>query len=177
MFQNGEKLDMSILAKRLGIGRATLYRWIGDKDRLVVDLMWSLNELLFESLLKTAPKRGVKRINHFVCGVIDAVVDSDAYKTFLEHEGLEGLALMTSTNGLHGRIVGRLKELALAEVKAKNYSPPADLDILVEAAVALVEHFLYSQFVVRGFEPEAEGAKTAVKLLLRENRRSTGTPR
>ena len=33
---------MSALADELGVNRVTLYRWIGSRDRLLVEVIWSL---------------------------------------------------------------------------------------------------------------------------------------
>ncbi|MEU2557642.1 TetR/AcrR family transcriptional regulator, partial [Streptomyces sp. NPDC013313] len=35
MYLAEEPLDMSLLAERLGVGRATLYRWVGNRDELL----------------------------------------------------------------------------------------------------------------------------------------------
>src|SRR5215467_3933227 len=37
----GERLDMGALAEELGISRATLYTWVGSKDRLLGEVLWS----------------------------------------------------------------------------------------------------------------------------------------
>src|ERR1044071_7788650 len=37
-----EPLDMGALAEQLGTSRSTLYRWVGDKDRLISEVVWSL---------------------------------------------------------------------------------------------------------------------------------------
>src|SRR5215510_9575506 len=37
----GDRLDMGALAEELGISRATLYTWVGSKDRLLGEVLWS----------------------------------------------------------------------------------------------------------------------------------------
>ena len=37
-----ERVDMSTLADELGVNRVTLYRWFGSRDRLLVEVVWSL---------------------------------------------------------------------------------------------------------------------------------------
>ena len=41
-FQAAERIDMSALAEELGVNRVTLYRWVGSRDRLLVEVIWSL---------------------------------------------------------------------------------------------------------------------------------------
>ncbi|WKG12399.1 QsdR family transcriptional regulator [Nocardia sp. PE-7] len=35
LFQQGERVDMNTVAARLDIGRSTLYRWVGDREKLI----------------------------------------------------------------------------------------------------------------------------------------------
>src|SRR3954447_9738114 len=37
-----ERVDMSALAEELGVNRVTLYRWVGSRDQLLVEVVWSL---------------------------------------------------------------------------------------------------------------------------------------
>src|SRR5215204_3017806 len=37
----GERLDMGGLARGLGISRATLYSWVGSRERLTGEVLWS----------------------------------------------------------------------------------------------------------------------------------------
>src|SRR5438270_1770693 len=36
-----QRLDMGALAAELGISRATLYNWVGDRERLIGEVLWS----------------------------------------------------------------------------------------------------------------------------------------
>src|ERR687898_255758 len=40
----GERIDMGGLARELGISRATLYSWVGSKERLIGEVLWSFAE-------------------------------------------------------------------------------------------------------------------------------------
>src|SRR4051794_32879684 len=40
----GERIDMGALAKELGVSRATLYSWVGSKERLLGEVIWSFAE-------------------------------------------------------------------------------------------------------------------------------------
>jgi AcrR family transcriptional regulator len=41
-FQAAERIDMGAIAQELGVNRVTLYRWVGSRDRLLVEVLWSL---------------------------------------------------------------------------------------------------------------------------------------
>src|SRR4051812_12226684 len=41
-FLAAERIDMSALADELGVNRVTLYRWVGSREQLLVEVVWSL---------------------------------------------------------------------------------------------------------------------------------------
>lgn len=43
-FLRMERLDMRELASDMGVSRATLYRWVGSRDQLLAEVVWSLGE-------------------------------------------------------------------------------------------------------------------------------------
>src|SRR5664279_5733095 len=49
-FLAAERVDMSALADELGVNRATLYRWVGTLDQLLVEIIWSLGERTLENI-------------------------------------------------------------------------------------------------------------------------------
>src|SRR2546423_4830705 len=48
IYMRGERIDMQALAQQLGVSRGTLYRWTGSRERLLVDVVWSLADELFD---------------------------------------------------------------------------------------------------------------------------------
>src|SRR4051794_6060825 len=55
MFLGGQRVDMGVLARDLGVNRATLYRWVGSRDQLLVEVLWSLATRTFDRLLADPP--------------------------------------------------------------------------------------------------------------------------
>src|SRR4051794_17331783 len=43
-FLRGERVEMQALADELGISRVTLHRWVGNRDLLLGEVIWSLAE-------------------------------------------------------------------------------------------------------------------------------------
>ena len=41
-FLAGRRIDMSALADELGVNRVTLYRWVGSREQLLVEVVWSV---------------------------------------------------------------------------------------------------------------------------------------
>ena len=55
MWLKGERIHLAPLADELGIGRATLFRWVGNKDLLVGAILWSLYEPLWRQAMTETP--------------------------------------------------------------------------------------------------------------------------
>src|SRR5258708_28520859 len=51
-FLRGERVDMGALSAELGVNRATLYRWVGTREQLLVEILWSLAERTLSEELK-----------------------------------------------------------------------------------------------------------------------------
>jgi len=167
-FLAGQKLDMNQLALQLGIARATLYRWIGDRDRLLVDVIWSLTKQMLDRAAARAGGQGVERLVSIFGEQVEEIATAASLRSFLEHEGQAGYRLVTHPDGVHGRLVQADIALIREEIEAGHYRPPSDLETLVEAMVSVGEHFLYSG-LIGGFHPQADKARRAIALVLREN--------
>ena len=42
----GERVDLTIVARDLGLGRATIYRWFGSRERLVAEVIADDSDVL-----------------------------------------------------------------------------------------------------------------------------------
>ena len=43
-FWPGERIALGQMADELGVSRATLYRWVGARDALLLEVLWRLTE-------------------------------------------------------------------------------------------------------------------------------------
>ena len=43
-FLDGTRIDMQALARTLNVDRATVYRWVGSREQLLAEILWSLIE-------------------------------------------------------------------------------------------------------------------------------------
>src|SRR4051812_10249678 len=75
-FLAAERLDMSALADALGINRVTLYRWVGSRDQLLVEVVWSLAERALQEADRRAGGRGPGRVVAVLTGFLDLVIAS-----------------------------------------------------------------------------------------------------
>ena len=54
IFLGGGRVNMQALARSLGVDRATLYRWVGSREQLLTEILWSLIEPTIRQLRKDA---------------------------------------------------------------------------------------------------------------------------
>jgi AcrR family transcriptional regulator len=167
-FLRCERLDMRALALELGVSRATLYRWTGDRDQLLGDVLWSLSDDVFaEAKQATVHLRGTERLLAIFRRHVQALIDAPALRVFLQQETHAALRILTARDGLvQPRTVQRLAELYGEEHEAGNFRPAVDVETLAYAVVRVTEGFIYNDAVV-AVEPELERAAAIVSLLLR----------
>lgn len=159
---------MAQLAGDLGIARATLYRWTGDRNRLLGDVARTEVEALIRHFDQSASGRGIERFKRIAGYFLDAIADNQALIAFLALEGDAGLRLLTDPAGaVRPGIVATLAELIQRETDAGHYSPPADPQLLADGLVSLAERFLYNAGD-RSLNPDPQNAKRIIQLLLRE---------
>ena len=61
-FLAGRRIEMRELAAELGVNRATLFRWVGNRDDLLAEILWSLAERTLATAIDDAPGHGGQRI-------------------------------------------------------------------------------------------------------------------
>jgi AcrR family transcriptional regulator len=177
MFLSGEKLDMGRLAGELGVARATLYRWTGDRNRLLGDIAWTEMQSLFAHIDESTPGAGVQRLERMAAVFLDVMAGNPSVNAFLALEGPAGARLFTAPTGqLRLRIVAAVTELIDREVDAGHYRAPDDPRILAEGVVSIGERFIYhaGEPVI---SPDPESAKRIIALLLREPSATRGRAR
>jgi AcrR family transcriptional regulator len=164
----GERLDMAQLATELGVARATLYRWTGDRNRLLGDVLWTEVAAVLEHVRATAPGGGVTRLELGAGMFLDVVAGNPMLVSFLKLEGDSGLRLVTAPAGpVRPRIIAAVARMIEEERDTGRYRPPAPAWLLADGIVSLGERFLYHAGD-RELNPDPETAKRVIGLLLRE---------
>jgi len=174
IFLAGEKLDMGALATDLGVARATLYRWTGDRDQLLSDVAWLQVKAIVDYLYARHRGHGAATVERAGGELLSILADNPSLRSFLEIEGDPGLQLLTAPRGgLRPRLVDAVAQVIDSEVEAGNYRPPAESRKLADGIVALGERFLYHGGDP-ALNPDPETARLVIGLLLREPCAETG---
>jgi AcrR family transcriptional regulator len=152
-FLAGQRVDVTIVARDLGLGRATIYRWFGSRERLLADVVAGELEALMARARREVGERGAAGLLEVFDRVNRRIAESAALRAFLERERAAALRLLTAGDGaVRARSVAAVAGLITAEATAGHYDPPADPGTLAYAVVRLAEAFLYNDvaFGIRG---------------------------
>jgi AcrR family transcriptional regulator len=168
-YRERRRLDMRALAADLGIGRATLYRKVGNRDRLLGEVMWYLTRLAMVcSLVEAEDRRGAERVVEVLRLFMSAVNGSADLRHFLEAEPEAALRVLTSKHGpVQPGVTEALESLLTQEEERGNLRLTIDRGTLAYVIVRIGEGFLYAD-VIADQEPDVDAAVEVVARLLRE---------
>ena len=173
-FRDGVRLDMGALAHDVGVARATLYRWTGDRDRLLADVCMADLDAVMTYLDGTVKGKGAARLEELIARFLETLAGNGALRRFLEQEGEHGLRIVTAADGrVRPRIVERLTELIEREAAERQYRPRPSARVLADGIVSLGERFLYHNGAP-SLNPDPATARVVIRLLLRED--GSGAP-
>lgn len=162
----GRSIDMGALAGELGTSRATLYRWVGSKERLLGEVLWSAAEESWDEALEASTGSGPAFIAAATERYMRAALDFKPLRRFVEHDPEYALKVIASKHSpMQRRSIAAMRELLAAQVEAGALDPPLPLDDLAYVIVRIAESFLYSD-VITGSEPDVTKAADAIHALL-----------
>ena len=158
---------MSALAAELGVNRVTLYRWVGSRNKVLVEVVWSVGERTLQKVDAGVKERGAERVVQVVTRFLDAVITSAGMKRWLAEEGELAMRLLTRHDtGFQPRLIDWIYELLRSESDSGRFSLPADLHEVAYVIVRLIESYTYLDLIT-GEQPDARRAEPVLRMLLR----------
>ncbi|WP_312168222.1 QsdR family transcriptional regulator [Microbacterium sp.] len=167
-FISGQRIDMGSLATSLGVERTSLFRWVGNRDALLSEVLWSLAvPTLVQAEHATAELTGGERIAGILTHFVADLNTADYFRGFLRREPARALRLLTTKESpIQRRYVATAEWLVrreLGEMPLGGAIDPAGLAYLL---VRMSESFTYAD-LISGDQPSAARARVAFRLLLR----------
>ncbi len=138
-FEQGERVDMQTLATALGVGRTTLYRWVGDREQLIAELFAALTDELFAAIAAEPSGAGIdgalERIRRFMV----LTSSFEPLRDFAQREPALALRILVSPHGIvQDRIRAGVTAALEDNLSAKQLPIPNDLiDVLVQVGAGL----------------------------------------
>ena len=78
---------MSAIAAELDVNRVTLYRWVGSREALLVEIVWALAEQTLADVDAAIPGRGADRVVAVVTRFTEVVIANPGMQRWLAEEG------------------------------------------------------------------------------------------
>lgn len=165
----GERIDIGALAKELGVGRATLFRWVGSRELLIGEIIWSIQMPFMEQARAEVRARGAKGAA-YVAGVSERLMEEirsfAPLRRFIENDAEFALRVLTSKSStVQSRNVELVRQNLQDQVERGHLTPPLPIDTLAYVIVRIGEAFVYAD-VISGREPAIDQAAAAILVLL-----------
>ncbi len=166
-FLRGQRLDIQGIAAELGISRATAYRWAGNHEALIGEVIADLAQETFRLAVSQARGKGARRVLDAMERGMRYIIDSSPYRAFLERDPQAALRIVASKEGpAQGRMIALHQGLLEEEVARATIELSVDAHTMAYALVRTAETFMYAD-IIAGEQPDIDQAVKILALLLR----------
>lgn len=170
-----EPLDMSALANSLGVGRATLYRWVGNREDLLGAVLAEATERTYQRAIAQAAGSGTDLLLDVFERVMRSVVASAPLRALTQREPRVFIRLALMPGAIESVSARVTTEVIAREQANGNLRVTTAPEVLGRALVRICDVHLYAP-LLGGDEPEIQTALDLVALLL-GSPEATGTGR
>jgi hypothetical protein len=165
-FLRDSTIDMDRLAVELAVSRATLYRVVEGRDRLLGDVLWALAEPILNRARAAVPDRGVDGILEISRRFYDSIIRATAFRTFLDAEPAAAVRVLFSpAGGVHERFVRAQEDIFSEAIRWSGVRLAPDLGGLAYLYIRIYESMLYGD-MLSGRHPDIALAERAARALL-----------
>lgn len=177
-FVSGGRIDMGGLATDLGVDRTSVFRWVGNRDALLAEVLWSLAVPTLVQAERAAdaghPRDDdgapvapaaylAELLTHFATDLIEA----DYFREFLAREPARALRLLTTTaSPIQHRYVATVEHLVRTRLGSAPFDGAIEPHALAYLLVRVSESFTYADLIA-GEAPSPDAARSAFRHLLR----------
>ena len=166
----GDRVDMSAMAAELNVNRVTLYRWVGSREQLLVEVVWSLGARTLEKVDARVRAKGAERIVRVVTRFLEDVIPNEGMRRWLAEEGELAMRLLTRHDtDFQPRLIDAIQRLLQEETDAGRLDLPVELREVAYVIVRLIESYTYLDLIT-GERPEAGRAEPIFRRLLQNTR-------
>jgi AcrR family transcriptional regulator len=162
-FLQGERVDMQILAARLGVARTTLYRWVGGREALLEEVFGAVVVELFAPIEQRAEGEGAERLLSVLEAILEVSAGFEPARRFAAREPELAIRLLLGEGGVvHRRATETILRLLGEPAEPVRAKQVRELcDVIVQVATAL----LWVTYAI-GEQPRIDRARRVAASLL-----------
>ena len=165
-FLRSERVDMQELAAELGVSRTTLYRWVGSRDQLIGEILWSLTERALEDAKAQAKGTGAEWLLDVYRISTDTIPRFEPLRHFVEAEPEAAMrAMMSRHSAQQRRLIGAWEQILVETVRERGLKLKLDTSTLAFVMVRVGESFLWTDLIT-GEPPDVNKAYEVVRVLI-----------
>lgn len=178
----GERLDIGRIAAELGVGRATVFRWVGTRETLYGEICSALFQKELDRAVAGARGSGRDHLVDVMERLLRSLGSAAPLRRFVAQDPEFALRVLTSRHSpVQHRCTLAITALVDELVDAGKMTPALPSDELAYIIVRITESFLYRD-VISGEEADVEAAIAAIRILLmaepdQQRPRKRGKPR
>lgn len=160
----GERIDMQSLASELGIGRTTLYRWVGDRDSLISEMLSGMVVEVIRDAIERSEGEGLDRTIDGFRRFMVTTAGFAPLRNLIQNEPELGLRVMLAPGSAVSAAITREFSAEFARTRPgwveKKVAELAD--VLTQIGMA----YEWGNIAVRS-EPEIDRAIRAMEMVIR----------
>lgn len=164
----GRRISIEELSNAVGVSRVTLYRWVGSKDRLVEEILWSFAEPNFRTAVKETPGTGVTHVVEVHRRFMTNLASFEPMRRFVHENPSQAIRLQApDMTSAHGRLIQKTAEHLNAQQEAGHLKLNTTIDELAEHIIYANGSLLYGA-IVGGRDPKIaiEQSCVIIRMLL-----------
>jgi AcrR family transcriptional regulator len=164
-FLASQRLDMQAMAAELGVSRTTVYRWAGNHDQLLGEVLSGLTFATFRASERVVRHHGRARVLAVYTNFVTYVAASAAVADALRRDPHQFFRVATKSGPVHRAATVLCEEMMQREVERGALELAAPVHELASAMVRVTETGLYADMLAGG-EPDIDRLREIVALLL-----------
>src|SRR5690606_24243396 len=92
---DGRRLNLGALADEVGVSRATIFRWVGNRDLLLAEILWSMYSQVLNAAIKEAEGTGAEYVVDVYRRIGEVIVGFEPLRRFLLQDPQYALRVLT----------------------------------------------------------------------------------
>jgi len=164
-FLRHERIDVVAIAAELGVSRATVYRWFGDRERVVGHVLLSLASDTLDLALTRQRLAGAAGLSASLVAMLRDISGHPAFRAYLETDPQKAMIVLTGLDSVvAGGLRARLHALILDECP-EAVGPELSAEEVAYSLVRLSEAYCYAD-VIAGRKVDVNRARPIFERIL-----------